>query len=1804
MLNPITYTEKIVGDFLRYQLTTYPFADKSLNAQMRRLLSLEYTRATPLLKGPYISLSRSFRRGAAIKDLVKEGLLHPHLAALAPHQQVFGHQETAIRAIATGRTTLISTGTGSGKTECFLYPIISHCLKLRDKGAPPGIAAVIVYPMNALAEDQLERLRALLVGTGISFALYVGKTPERKAEVPGVRLRPGASRADYQARIEQMRRDKQSLAVHPPEELVSREEIRAPGKQPRILLTNVKQLELLLTRQQDYELFNNARLDYLVFDEAHTFSGTAGAETACLIRRLRAYCGKEPEETICVATSATLADPERGPEAGRLFAARFFGVRPEQVALVGEEYEPDPWAPARSPTPPLPGDPRVQLQTILDAVAGVEQESPAEAEEQLLRSVFQTLTGASLDPARWQESLHERLAANEVVYQIAQALKSPRPLAELVEDLREHVGRAVPEEELLAWLALGAASRQEGRPLLRPVVHAFVRGVSGAVFTFPLADPSPRLWLSAEEAEAEDELYRLPALTCTTCGQHYFVHYLADFNFTGKRPGGGEAVGDQVIWRPLEESSGGRRVVLLDRLVLDEEKEEEEQSDPRNTLPLSFCRYCGTLHSQEQDRCAGCGKESPLVLLYAVQQREDHPGHLTRCVACGALGRQHVGAYREPARPVRALAVADVHVLAQSMIQHAERRRLLVFADNRQDAAFQAGWMQDHARRYRLRALSYERLRQSPASVGDLTTSLDELLDQDDDLSRVLIPEVWGAARKEAAGHQHAEERKRFLRIQVLRELTTGLRQRIGLEPWGRLVVDYLGLDADLPFFAPWSDQIGCTPEALREGVASLLDIARRSSRLLLDREGQIFSRFWHESDREVQRGYLPVFQGGPKGLKLRREEEDDGARVSQWLSSRGSTLAQQAARRWGVDPEHLDRFFEELWKLLTEELGLLVPVTLTGARGRPLPRCAGVRQLDADKLLLRPHAGVYRCDTCRRVHLRPTPQQACMAWRCPGSLNFAQEDPDDYDLMVLDQGFAMLRPREHSAQIPPDERELLERTFKGEGESVNTLVCTPTLELGVDIGALDAVLMRNVPPLPANYWQRAGRAGRRHRMAVNLTYARPASHDRAYFVNPLKMLQGLICPPSFNLKNEVMVRKHVHAAALTLLHRLARDERGLPQSDREEIVQALKLCFPPQVKDYLFDTAGSILNHPFDFSSLARVVTQHQTALLDHIRQVFGQGWPVQDAEVVREEALEQSILAMGEELAQVIQRLARRLRWALDQMSRLEEARRRKGTLDPEEDALRARCDRLVKRLKGIQTRRRQEAEGYDDTHTYAVLAAEGFLPGYGLDTGWVVGFHQAPLYSADLRDWELRRNPALALREYVPGNLIYANGHRFIPRFFHLETVDPTLFQVDVGHEAIREVGAAAAGASVGLGGAALQSVPICDVDLPHHSHISDEEDYRFQLSVAVYGYERDQHGGGKAYTWGDRTLTHRTAVRLRLVNVGPAGLVQGTGRLGYPLCLVCGQSRSPLASQADRDQFAEDHRERCGKKVEPVGFYADIVADALTLQGGENRSVAYSVMEALRRGAAEVLEMEVEDLQLLAAGRAGEETTDMVLYDPMPGGSGLLEQMISRWDEVVQAALSLVRDCPSACASACIDCLLDFRNAHYHRHLHRHLTTERLEAWGDRLIFSHDIPPRLPTPPPEGQPVNNPEEILRILLERAGFHSFLPQHPIDLGRPLGTTTPDFFFEDPTGHYQGVCIYLDGMSTHLHGNPQTQKRDRQIREELRARFYEVFEIPYGQLTDRDAMRRHFLRLGHILLGRERVSTLRDDPQWPPFS
>jgi len=257
----------------------------------------------------------------------------------------------------------------------------------------------------------------------------------------------------------------------------------------------------------------------------------------------------------------------------------------------------------------------------------------------------------------------------------------------------------------------------------------------------------------------------------------------------------------------------------------------------------------------------------------------------------------------------------------------------------------------------------------------------------------------------------------------------------------------------------------------------------------------------------------------------------------------------------------------------------------------------------------------------------------------------------------------------------------------------------------------------------------------------------------------------------------------------------------------------------------------------------------------------------------------------------------------------------------------------------------------------------------------------------------------------------------------------------------------------------------------------------------------------------------------------------------------------------------------------------------------------------VLEAIRIGAAQILDMHMEDLQILVIGEIGNEAVNGLLWDPMPGGSGLQDRLRERFAEIVEAAIEVVDGCPGVCESSCIDCLQTFRNSYYHQRLDRGVAGDALREWGQRLAFQHEIPPKEPASHPSGQavPVNLAERRLRHLLLAAGFGEGVRGEQIRLGGVLGTTTPDVIYRDPDDDFcKGVCIYLDGMSEHIHGNPETAAKDNEIRTWLRNSDYEVLVIPANDLDDVAAMARYFRRLANYLGQSGKGRRLVRDKSW----
>ena len=405
--------------------------------------------------------------------------------------------------------------------------------------------------MNALASDQLGRLRHMLAGTGISFGMYVGSTPADENEMGSeyVRMKEGEGK-DRIPFYEREYQDHPNIKISPFEERITEKEmVESP---PRILLTNINQLEFLLTRGKDLSMFENAPLKFLVIDEAHTYTGSKGAEVSILIRRLRAFCNKDPDDVICIGTSATITDPESGDEPAKRFAQRFFGIDPDRVSLVEEVYQDETWPPSLVKPPIIKDNLEDLFQRTLEAIDG-------DGDPKKISDVISRVSSQELDDGiPWRESLYHALKSSKIVKVIYDTLVTPMLISDATRAIWEKIGRKEvdrnSELELMIYLALGAAAEKEGSPILRPQLHYFVRGMGGAAAI--LKEPTDgetevKLYFSKKKA-GEDNPDLLPSaifpvLTCTNCGQHFFEANVGHLD-EGNGLTGGLAEDGNVYW--------------------------------------------------------------------------------------------------------------------------------------------------------------------------------------------------------------------------------------------------------------------------------------------------------------------------------------------------------------------------------------------------------------------------------------------------------------------------------------------------------------------------------------------------------------------------------------------------------------------------------------------------------------------------------------------------------------------------------------------------------------------------------------------------------------------------------------------------------------------------------------------------------------------------------------------------------------------------------------------------------------------------------------------------------------------------------------------------------------------------------------------------------------------------------------------------------------------------------------------------------------------------------------------------------
>ena len=277
------------------------------------------------------------------------------------------------------------------------------------------------------------------------------------------------------------------------------------------------------------------------------------------------------------------------------------------------------------------------------------------------------------------------------------------------------------------------------------------------------------------------------------------------------------------------------------------------------------------------------------------------------------------------------------------------------------------------------------------------------------------------------------------------------------------------------------------SPKEAVEGICLNTGHIWRRNRILFVIGDPIFSHYHAKDDPYIQAGLLPLKEFRPEGLLLEANSNDYARGL---LAKRGASAVQALIKKWTPNPNtvDVDTAVSMLWDFLTGPAKLLSKVTLRSQKETPL--AGEVWQVNAEKLLVVKANVRERCTTCQRITTRQAPSAACTGHNCHGHTITQEPDQENYDVWLMGHPFLMVSAaEEHTAQVPGEVRAKIEQDFKSKHGKTNCLVATPTLELGVNIGALDMALMRNVPPKSANYWQRAGRAGREERMAVVITY-------------------------------------------------------------------------------------------------------------------------------------------------------------------------------------------------------------------------------------------------------------------------------------------------------------------------------------------------------------------------------------------------------------------------------------------------------------------------------------------------------------------------------------------------------------------------------------------------------------------------------------------------------------------------------------------------------------------------------------------
>jgi ATP-dependent helicase YprA (DUF1998 family) len=1644
------------------------------------------------------------------------------------HDPPYQHQADATRlSLVDGKSLMVMTGTGSGKTECFLLPILGKLAKEAKStgdrfGQRTAVRAMVLYPMNALVNDQLGRLRMLFgdprivkaftkwCGRPARFARYTSRTlypgvrnkdkdqdrlrPIGKYYVRNLELAAGPVSPQQEAAAQLVAELKKrgkwpakpdliawygkgrwqdkdgnfKRCVMRPEdpELFTRHEVQAAP--PDILVTNYSMLEYMLMRPLERPIFDNTRewlaenpqeRFLLVIDEAHLYRGAAGAEVALLIRRLRTRLGIPSDRLQVICTSASFGDPAYAVRFGaQLTGKNSASFRTVQGSLLLRRgYAKG----ARADVDALNG---VDLTAFYDADTDVGR----------LRQIESFLKYRNV-PQPWDlhSSLYKALESfGPMATLINDTMKEARPVDALGESLfGGGVEPNMTARAVTTLIALGSVARREPtEPGLLPCrVHSFYRGLAGLWVcmdphcpTLPPAElggPAGRIY-SQPRDECDCGARVLELFTCRNCGTAYARAYtdsVEDPDFLWAEAGG--------AFRTL--SGQFNELSPIDLLL--------ESPNFRDLAePAEYDLITGRLNPPK------LGHRNRQVFLRASRatvagddEEITHaaPGEFRPCAVChesAPFGRSSVQDHQTKGdQPFQALIAKQIKVQPPSAVPATplaplRGRKVLIFSDSRQTAARLAPNLQTYSTQDALRPLivaGFARLATCAALQNSL--SLEDLylgvLVAAKDLGVRLRPELKVGESFEA-------------------EHTVGEAVQAGVLTRD---ADLLQLLIDLRGSRPPESLLRAITKTLTDRYYGLESLALAS----------VIERSKHATAIAALPDLPSVARSPAQKLALARAWLRCWGRAGFWLSGTPQAwwLTEIQAKSGKFDDmSHLLRdkneraSFEKQWvsqllRLFAEKMA------------------PGKYRLKGGELVLMVDGDWAYCRSCKTAQ-RPFPgSQVCV--NC-GQATSTPVDPDNDPVFVARKGYyrgSTLEARrgiapmaliaaEHTAQLntaqaeevfsKAEEHELLFQDVDlgpddagHERAAIDVLSCTTTMEVGIDIGTLSGVSLRNMPPARANYQQRAGRAGRRGNAVATVTaFGSADSHDEHYFTHPDQMIRGPVDDPQLTLDNREIVRRHVTAYLLQRYHQIR-----LPEIEPEE--QPHLFAVLGTVSE--FKGPGSVLNRAdferwlrSDPAQLRADVDSWLPAELNATDRAELLDKLIPETLDPIDEAIEYEPPAPGGDNGAAPKEAAEREETALEGQD--EEGEERPGR-DPASENL---LDRLL--YKGVLPRyafptdvasfhvfdlerstRLRPAFQYTPSQGLPVALSQ-YAPGKEVWIGsklWTSGAVYSPMQGDRYRAWQARRlyyecsychyARTTSLEEGVRGERkdceACGNPGTFGPA---TQWLRPPGF----AHPVSKEEG----------------TTPD---DQPAKSYAT-----RAKLTAPTPAEE------SKWTRLNEHLRVHHTRQHLLVTNRGPR-------EEGYTYCTKCGLIEptaipTGVVGAAHRKPYPDLKDPNCpgGGATKGLVLGTDFITDVLLISlrvdapvsltpGMLGTDVALRTLcEALTKAACTRLELEAKELQaeyrpaLTEAGRDGREA-EIYLYDTLPGGAGFAKRVGALGLAVFEQALQVLEECPANCDRSCYRCLRSYKNKFEHDLLDRHVGASLL-----RFALTN-APPRL-------------------------------------------------------------------------------------------------------------------------------------------